>query len=220
MVQEDLPFPAVVFICHEGYRIVGNETVICKSNGSWSHIPSCQQISCQVPQHSAPVLLRYSNGTIVGSLRRYQCRDGYILRGSNEIQCNSDGLWSGYIPSCDPIPCNEFPFVANAVQISESIFFGDSFQLVCAEGYYVEGANSLTCEPDGSWGDYLPICAPVICGTTPIVPHSEQVSRNFVFGETFTYVCDKGYTMIGEGTLTCTANGSWYPSPHLPRSVM
>ena len=54
------------------------------------------------------------------------------------------------------------------------------------------------------------LCAAVSCGPAPDVPANGQ--RNVpgtTFGFTVTYTCDPGYTLQGDSTRTCMANGQW-----------
>ena len=43
------------------------------------------------------------DGTTAGSVATYSCDDGYMLRGSAERVCGSDGHWEERIPSCEII---------------------------------------------------------------------------------------------------------------------
>ena len=50
----------------------------------------------------------------------------------------------------------------------------------------------------------------VDCGilTNPAYGHVSHTART-TFGETATYSCDPGYTLVGGSIRTCQATGSW-----------
>ena len=40
------------------------------------------------------------NGTTVGSVAKYSCITGYVLKGQRSRKCLSNGVWSGSAPIC------------------------------------------------------------------------------------------------------------------------
>jgi len=55
------------------------------------------------------------------------------------------------------------------------------------------------------------LCAAVSCPHRSLSPHSRQVSdkTSWLSGETVTYECERGFTLLGNLTSTCQADGSW-----------
>ena len=48
------------------------------------------------------------NGTIAGSVATYTCDSGYVLMGTAERMCRSDGQWEKSVSSCEIVgktPC-------------------------------------------------------------------------------------------------------------------
>ncbi|KAK3727154.1 hypothetical protein QZH41_004452 [Actinostola sp. cb2023] len=43
----------------------------------------------------------FGSGTTYPKVIRYECEDGYILQGSRTRQCQSNGKWSEFDPSCE-----------------------------------------------------------------------------------------------------------------------
>ena len=44
--------------------------------------------------------LRFFFGTTVGEVVTFSCNTGFELQGNPSRQCNSDGNWSGTVPTC------------------------------------------------------------------------------------------------------------------------
>jgi hypothetical protein len=73
--------------CTANYEVRSDgEDIVC-NNGSWSKVPKCFPARCK----TMPVFSR--NGMIVvpqtfhSSMRIYQCKDGYNLKGDNRTTC-------------------------------------------------------------------------------------------------------------------------------------
>ena len=45
-------------------------------------------------------MVRSSNSNTVGSSLTFSCGQGYTLTGVTTIVCQTDGSWSGTVPSC------------------------------------------------------------------------------------------------------------------------
>ena len=61
---------------------------------------------------------------------------------------------------------------------------------------------------DSSCNCVLPVA--VSCGPAPNAPeNSQQSGSGTTFGSTVTYTCNRGYTLQGDNSSTCMANGQW-----------
>lgn len=92
---------AATFSCDAGYTLVGNATLTCQPDGSWSHsAPTCMANTCS-PNLTAP-----TNGTVdrtsgtTGQTATYGCNLGYQLVGTAARTCQTNGSWSGSAPTC------------------------------------------------------------------------------------------------------------------------
>lgn len=52
----------------------------------------------------------------------------------------------------------------------------------------------------------------VYCGYPGYVRNSLPIGRNYYFKDTITYRCYSGFTLIGNSSITCQADGTWYPN--------
>lgn len=58
------------------------------------------------------------------------------------------------------------PAVANSLNPSgEMIRAGGSMNFTCLEGFQLDGAQQITCGPDGQWGPLPPQCLPTYVPT-------------------------------------------------------
>ena len=92
----------ITFECNTGYSLQGSSSAICLSNKLWSNEgPSCLR-HCSVPQ-ATPMLFQSPSKSmyVEGDKVTFWCKKGYELKGSNELTCNSNGHWSGPVPTCE-----------------------------------------------------------------------------------------------------------------------
>ena len=94
----------------------------CQSNGNWSgDMPSCHgQLQSNFNLHGES---RYASvfsigvdcgdpgtpangksvltGSTPGSVVKYSCNSGYDLVGNSKRKCQTNGVWSGSLPTCE-----------------------------------------------------------------------------------------------------------------------
>ncbi|XP_066304995.1 CUB and sushi domain-containing protein 1-like [Branchiostoma lanceolatum] len=96
-------YGATVFYYCTGQGLAVNGSIygVCQADGTWSgNDRTCIPSTCPEPTPPA-------NGFIVDPqaewrynyMARFACNDGYILSGSSQIRCGSDG-WEGNVPTC------------------------------------------------------------------------------------------------------------------------
>lgn len=156
--------------CLSQFQKTHNSTPVCK-NGTWSRIPKCIPAKCtELPE--AP-----ENGLVVapnldhGMVGKFECRDGYMLKGHNTTQCFF-GNWTGMTPWCKEVFCPFPGFVENgkvllvgAMGLYEyrpyvrKIRNNRQIMFQCDRGFaLVGGPTGATCI-DGHWSpSQLPRC--------------------------------------------------------------
>jgi sugar lactone lactonase YvrE len=94
------PGAVATYSCGTGYTLVGAATRTCQSDGTWSGTaPTCAGVDCGPP--GAP-----SNGSVSAptttypSTATFSCSSGFSLSGLTSIACQSNGTWSGAVPTC------------------------------------------------------------------------------------------------------------------------
>ena len=48
-----------------------------------------------------------------GNFMKIKCKDGYKLKGNDEVLCQNDGTWKLPLPQCNPDTCPEPPGIEN-----------------------------------------------------------------------------------------------------------
>lgn len=117
---ERFDYPNIIaFFCNDGFELVGKDTTrACQENGLWSGtMPVCQsnrsfrpasgvELHCRCVGKSCRTPPAVSNSEIIQPDRttnetiQYICLDGYQLRGSSILTCNSFD-WQPDPPTCE-----------------------------------------------------------------------------------------------------------------------
>ncbi|XP_036611302.1 complement receptor type 2-like isoform X3 [Trichosurus vulpecula] len=230
------PGTSVTYSCDLGYSLIGEETIRCTAEGVWKPlVPHCKAILCPPP----PVI---ENGKYTGSSAEdvpygtkvtYECNADpergvkFNLIGESTIHCKSDqegkGIWSAAAPQCElsasSIQCLH-PRVPNGYKISGQgppYFYNDTVVFRCDIGFTLKGSRQIRCSANATWDPEAPICEKA-CQPLPEIPHGQHTGSTVGLlepGTSITYSCDLGYSLVGEETIHCTAEGVWKPLvPH------
>ncbi|XP_078687075.1 uncharacterized protein LOC144919463 isoform X5 [Branchiostoma floridae x Branchiostoma belcheri] len=208
---------SVTFTCNTGYRLNGAAAQTCQADTTWSHPdPTCTLVQC--PARTAPAngavtptgAVSYPNGVT------FTCNSGYALNGVAAPTCQADGTWSSPDPTCTRVQCAARAAPANGVvSPTGAVFSPSSVTFTCNSGYVRTGAASATCQADGTWSDPVPTCNRVQCPSRAAPANGAVNPTGTVFypaGVTFS--CNTGYTLSGQATPTCQADGTWsHPVP-------
>ncbi|KAI8481959.1 Sushi, von Willebrand factor type A, EGF and pentraxin [Branchiostoma belcheri] len=158
----------VTYHCSGGYTLIGPTIRRC-TGGAWTdQDPHCWKV-CDPPEtitHGdyADHRQTYREGEEV----QYYCSPNYRLDGDSIRECLSTGSWSGMLPRCvwDPTaqgkPCEAPPQPVNGYHENPDRVYFNPREIVhffCHDGYRLEGSETMTCQPNGTWGGGLPICA-------------------------------------------------------------
>ena len=199
------------FSCDTDYRLVGSETVTCLTSGNWSApFPLCDLIKCST---ISPIEHGKWNGSSsnVGSKLTVTCDDGYTLHGKPSITCLQTGNWSAGFPSCilacTVSECQEITCDRHATCHGNTTI-GSNVTVSCNDGYKLRGHGTLTCQKTGNWSAPFPLCDLITCSAMKI-EHGKLNGSDTAVGTKVTVTCDDGYTLKGQGSMTCMKTGSW-----------
>uniref|UniRef100_UPI00398F24C8 C4b-binding protein alpha chain-like isoform X1 n=2 Tax=Pristiophorus japonicus TaxID=55135 RepID=UPI00398F24C8 len=212
----------VSYMCNEGFEMVGKSVIECKEDGTFVPAPpTCKLVECHPPELPA-------NGRIeagFGPTYRYQetisykCDKGFEMVGKSVIECKEDGTFVPAPPTCKPLACVPTP-INNG--IAQSPPYGDHWErgmvanYSCNSGYLLIGAKSLVCTATGEWDSDPPTCNVVECHR-PDLPANGRIEAGFGptyrYRENISYICDKGFEIVGKSVIECKEDGTFVPAP-------
>uniref|UniRef100_A0A8C5QDV9 Beta-2-glycoprotein 1 n=1 Tax=Leptobrachium leishanense TaxID=445787 RepID=A0A8C5QDV9_9ANUR len=211
----------VEYQCDIGYRTTSGITedfVECLLKG-WSSIPQCTKLLCEklAPVENGwfyPSKASYADRDVV----QFFCREDYILKGSELIQCYSFG-WYPLPPTCEDRRnrCPPIPKLPHAIALSDSIrhYNGDNVRYECEKDYLLIGSKNIQCE-NGQWTsppNCVEIKVNIKCDDPPATENGAAMKNmeTYQSGDVARYACTKGYRIEGSNEIMCTL-GKW-PEP-------
>uniref|UniRef100_A0A8C6R2L0 Sushi, von Willebrand factor type A, EGF and pentraxin domain-containing protein 1 n=1 Tax=Nannospalax galili TaxID=1026970 RepID=A0A8C6R2L0_NANGA len=170
----------IQYQCFPGYKLHGNPSRRCLSNGSWSgSSPSCLPCRCSTPviQHGTFNVTDLGCGKTI----QFECFKGFKLLGLSEITCEANSQWSSGFPLCEHSVCGSVPTIPNAFVSESSSSKENLVTYSCRSGYIMQGSSDLICTEKGTWSQPYPVCEPLSCGPPP------SVANAVATGEEYTY---------------------------------
>ncbi|XP_072172466.1 sushi, von Willebrand factor type A, EGF and pentraxin domain-containing protein 1-like [Diadema setosum] len=209
------------FTCAVGYNLVGESVGTCADTGAVD-IPSCNAVTCTVPQ--LPPQLESSDPNCgedsvlnFGSTCNYACAAGFRLNDSSVATCPMSGVL--ILPACEVVTCTvpvlslDLESPTEACSQGSIVEYNSTCEFRCGVGYNLVGSSSVTCQASGDL-TALPTCQAVTCtvGEFPAQlgsPTTGCVSGGTVnFNTTCQFVCSVGYYLVGSSLATCLSDGS------------
>ncbi|KAM9148120.1 complement receptor type 2-like isoform 2-T2 [Pangshura tecta] len=213
---------SVTYKCDRGFSLVGKASIQCVAGDevtpTWSEpTPQCEETQCPVPriQHGSlksPLPHNYAYRTSV----TFQCDPGYILRGSDRIQCQADGKWYPQLPACDLGRCSYPPVLAYADRRDHREFpVGTVVTYSCRPGYTrIPGVSPhVTCLTNFTWSKISELCQKTRC-PKPVVENGKQISpveTEYTYANRVVFQCDPDYILRGSEGIVCRSDGMWHP---------
>ncbi|XP_059573554.1 complement receptor type 2 [Alligator mississippiensis] len=217
------PRDTVTVECDPGYTVSSTRGSRCQDDGTWDpQVLTCEKaITCTNPEiHDGRKLDERGPMYKPGDRVQFECSAGYSLNGSREIQCGEDGAWDPAIPVCSRVVCGTPNVPSGRISGLKPVYNPrDTVTVECDLGYAVNGTRESRCQNDGTWDPPVPICKRVPqCHLPPNITHAKHSSQDveiFPPGVSVNYSCEPGYSLVGEGWISCTASGAWsLPLPH------
>uniref|UniRef100_A0A3Q2PYT7 Sushi, von Willebrand factor type A, EGF and pentraxin domain containing 1 n=1 Tax=Fundulus heteroclitus TaxID=8078 RepID=A0A3Q2PYT7_FUNHE len=199
----------VKYECDEGYKLTGDPTLVCLSDGLWDKpTPRCDIISCDPPEDISHGFVNGS-GFNYNNVVEYICFEGYEVVGDPILRCSAQGLWVGSVPRCQPCTCS-LPEVRFGTVTGPGRACGERVHFSCDQGYRLLGPSQAVCDKGGVWSPGVPVCGRGKCSVAPpVVPNAVLQGGIDTSSETVTYKCRLGYLMKGSPFLSCGSDGRW-----------
>ncbi|XP_078402699.1 uncharacterized protein LOC144683505 isoform X2 [Cetorhinus maximus] len=97
----------------------------------------------------------------------------------------------------------------NEFGIVQKFFVGRRVYYECLPGY-IQNENTtdfVICQSNLTWSEPLISCIPIDCGDPKDIKNGYHKATGQTYGNIATYDCNKGYQLIGKGTIVCTIDG-------------
>uniref|UniRef100_A0A8C0BA79 Sushi, von Willebrand factor type A, EGF and pentraxin domain-containing protein 1 n=1 Tax=Buteo japonicus TaxID=224669 RepID=A0A8C0BA79_9AVES len=181
----------VTFSCEEGFQLTGMAKLVCMESGEWSHpVPYCE-------------------GVVPGENAFCNVYCSVFDMGEKEILCLASGIWNHPPPSCEMVTCPSPQNISNGKYTLTGTTYLSTVSYTCDNGYSLQGPSVLVCASSANWNSTPPACNIVSCGSPPAIKDAVMNGNNFTFGNTVSYTCKEGYTLVGPATIECLASGKW-----------
>ncbi|XP_038571972.1 P-selectin isoform X2 [Micropterus salmoides] len=154
--------------CELGFLLNGTSNTECTSLGVWSReIPLCLPQPCpllaKAPQHGRMNCSHPYSPFSYGSHCKFECNEGFRLKGTPTMTCNNSGHWSQDLPTCQLVQCEairvwSLPLSMNCSHPLGNFSFGSQCLFSCKEGYSLNGREVLFCSSTGFWSASQPKC--------------------------------------------------------------
>ena len=208
----------ITYHCPVGWMPVGQHTQVCRGNGQWSGEPiTCQYVDCDnVPGLLNGAVHVKDGRTTWGARVEYTCNEDYSLMKGDKGRVCEEGGWTGTAPSCEYTRCpqpvtvpnsqlKEIPGEAGASRLGAKVIY------TCDPGHVARGSLSRECLLGGEWSGSEPTCEFVDCADPPelLNGQAELLDSRTTYGASVEYTCGDDYTLRGEDSIRCEANGKW-----------
>ncbi|OWF44878.1 Sushi, nidogen and EGF-like domain-containing protein 1 [Mizuhopecten yessoensis] len=211
--------------CEEGRQPKGITTITCGLSGKWNNgTHTCDLVNCGPPPSVA-------NGQWTGrvytwgSVVRLRCDPGRTLVGNLTINCTAQGQWSSDGQTCVDVDCGNLTSDSHGQWISNGTTFGHTASLKCEIGRQPSGHGNVTCGHRGTWNDDKQTCDLVRCRLPSAVrdgyfgiadddnctrtTNGAEIDTYCYYGTVVQHVCETGWTLYGNETALCMADGKW-----------
>ncbi|XP_027975857.1 C4b-binding protein alpha chain isoform X1 [Eumetopias jubatus] len=221
---------SVTYKCDPNFSMIGKASISCtvenKTIGVWNPSPpTCKKIICPKPE--------VKNGNVISGFRTiytyqnsmvFDCKEGFILKGSSLIHCGENNDWDPPPPICELNSCPDLPNIPNAywetynnrVPTKERLYnIGTVLRYKCYSGYEPasDGPTTVTCQRNLTWTPHIgckEMCCPI-----PDLENGEIISKNtrsvnscaYFYRDTVFYMCYKKYRFEAR----CQEDGTWDP---------
>ncbi|XP_058030532.1 P-selectin isoform X3 [Ahaetulla prasina] len=214
------------FRCDKGFTITGQVNLQCLSSGQWAaEEPQCAAVQCQ--PLNIPVNGNFSCIHIHGEFHyqsrcNFKCKKGFLINGEETIVCEASGAWSTSEPTCQVKQCQTIQpparGIMDCVNPIGDYSYNSTCSFACEVGFELSDSQPLICSASGQWTSPVPTCQAIQCQSLEAPAHGNttcvHLHGEFQYQSSCTFLCTKGFRLLGSEVTACTASGKWTaPAP-------
>ncbi|XP_033097355.1 sushi, von Willebrand factor type A, EGF and pentraxin domain-containing protein 1-like isoform X2 [Anneissia japonica] len=125
----------------------------------------------------------------------FSCKKGYAMKGNAKVKCKGKPI----VPPKCYANCNEITVFDNG-GFRGSSTHGKEYTFWCDVGYSLIGKSSIKCS-NGDYSSSIPDCRANCQPVTSFL--NGRYTGNSEHGLGYSFSCDKGYSLIGDGNVNC-----------------
>jgi len=153
-----------------------------------------------------------------GTVAKYKCKKTHRLVGSTERVCLESSEWSGFKTKCvkrssKRIFCPVPRPLLNGTIIGSHVYVSASIKYKCDEKFELRGPELRLCQRNGKWSREDPHCQPKYCSDPGSISNGRILGSSFAKGHSLRYVCNPGFQLLGEKSISCLDDASWSDLP-------
>uniref|UniRef100_A0A5F8GAI4 p-selectin n=1 Tax=Monodelphis domestica TaxID=13616 RepID=A0A5F8GAI4_MONDO len=156
------------FSCKSGLMIIGSHILKCTASGSWTSLaPSCKgKLSlCPVlddPKWGNMECSYNERDSRDSTICHFTCDVGFVLKGSDSVQCSTYGNWTAPPPTCEVVKCPELilpkPMLMNCSHPWGNFSYESTCIFYCPTDQMLNGSPEIKCQAEGKWSKKMPTC--------------------------------------------------------------
>jgi len=214
----------LVYSCIKGFLATGPIEQACLATAGKTYWDGPQHLC--VPCDAPPLLpntILLPGETLVGTVRDYQCVEGFIPSGPIQMGCikgPGGPIWT--TPEFQCITCLKPPKIPNAqLRNLGTNLVGGLREYECLPGYVPSQPGYVTVECIGEYIDNRghtywspPSHACIACPDAPLIEHGAPEPGDNIIGTSRRYTCLDGFHATGPIVFTCLENATWASNGH------
>ncbi|XP_075472937.1 P-selectin-like isoform X4 [Ascaphus truei] len=213
------------FTCAEGFELHGSKTTRCKASGEWTDLAAeCSAVRCSSllePDRGTMTCVHPFQSHSYNSSCTFDCTRGFLIEGTERLQCDASGKWSSITPVCKAKTCPALKAPDMGMLNCSHPFgvssYNSSCHFSCLRGFQRNGSENIQCTEFGYWTGSIPSCQAQKCPTLEAPLHGEincsHLFEDFNYNSSCSFSCHTGFERSGLEKLHCTENGTWSGHP-------
>lgn len=95
------------------------------------------------------------------------------------------------------------------IKLSDGTTFSSFATYTCVPPFQLAGSAVRVCQASRVWSGTAPLCESLQCPSLGDPADGRVTVNGNLPGDTATYVCSAGFTLMGTETRSCLSNGFW-----------